>query len=137
MVTDVKTKAKRSLRKKSTLFKKLSNSGLISDKWKQPISILDKGNLSDPIMFFYGGCSCKKDHFKNDASKYTLDDIEWTFLIGNKERIFDSDVILECHSGKTPIMDIFSNNERKEFNSAKDALDKLEDMRCTKDGASM
>ena len=137
VVSDIKTKAKRSLRKKSTLFKKLCNLGLISEKWKQPISILDKGNLSDPIRFFYGSCNCKSDQFKNDASTYTLDDIEWTFLIGNKERIFDSDVILECHSGKTPIMDIFSNNERKEFNSAKDALDKLEDMRCTKDKASM
>ena len=33
-------------------------------------------------------------------------------------------------------MDIFSNREREEFSSAKDALIKLEDMRCTKDQAS-
>ena len=126
MVTDVKTKARRGLCKKSTLFKKILNFGVITEKWKQPISILDKGDSSDPIKFFYGGCNCKKYCYKKDASKYTLDDIEWTFLLGNKERIFDSDVILECHSGKTLIMDIFSNREREEFNSAKDAFIKLE-----------
>ena len=136
VVTDMTTKARRSVRKKSTLFRKLLKFGIITEKWKHPISILDSGNLSDPIRFFYGSCKNKKDCYKNDASKYTLDDIEWTFLLGNKERIFESDVILECHSGQTPIMDIFSKRERDEFNSAKDALNKLEDMRCIKDQAS-
>ena len=124
-------------RKKSTLFKRLLKYNVVTEKWRNPISVLDKGSLDDPIMFFYQSCHNKTGCYKDDVSKYTLDDLEWTFLVGNKARVFDSDLILECHSGKTPIVDIFSEEERNEFRSAKDALNKLEDMRCFKNDASM
>ena len=124
-------------RKKSSLFKQLCYHDIITPKWNNSIFVLDKGNPDEPIRFFYQGCRNKKDCYKKDSSKYTLDNIEWTFRLGNKERMFDSEVILECHAGHTPILDIFSDEERHERLYAKAKLDELEDIRCTKNNASM
>ena len=56
---------------------------------------------------------------KKSLYGYTLDNIEWTFSLGNKVRVFDSDIILECHSGKTPIVDVFFRRGEKRIQMCK------------------
>ena len=101
------------------------------------VIIADIKSKNDPKTFYYRSVAPKKDHFKEDHRKYRLSDLEWTFHCCNMDKVFDSETLLQCRTGATPVLDIFTDEERASFNSAKKELNELEDLRCEKNDRAM
>ena len=107
--------------------------GIITQKWRQPISVLDQGNVEDPIIFYFTKIATIRRIVTRKMYPNTL----LMILSGHLLRVFNSDIVLECHSGKTLVVNVFSDKERNEFKSAKDGLNDLEDIRCNNNDDSM